>query len=255
MKSPDTQPLAPAPVPADVGIVMALAIEAGYLCDSLKRVRRYTAQTPSIIEGELAGKIVAVVLTGAGKAAARHGSEVLIAGHRPRWIISAGFAGSLDSSLARNDLVIPHQVIDLGGNLIAIDKSIPDLPGVKRTEGRLLTVDRLIAHSSEKADLRQLHGADLIDMETSTVALLAHDRSLRFLAIRVISDDASAELPAEVARLLAHSGSYRMGVALRAVWQRPSVLKDFWTLHARALESADRLATCIRRVLEVLPPA
>ncbi|MGB2607660.1 MAG: nucleoside phosphorylase, partial [Isosphaeraceae bacterium] len=85
MKNPDAQPLAPAPVPADVGIVMALAIEAGYLCDSLKRVRRYTAQTHSIIEGELAGKIVVVVLTGAGKAAARHGSEVLIAGHRPRW--------------------------------------------------------------------------------------------------------------------------------------------------------------------------
>jgi len=242
-------------VPADVGIVMALAIEAGYLCDSLRRVRRYTAQTHSIIEGELAGKIVAVVLTGPGKAAASHGSQVLLAGHRPRWMISAGFAGGIDPSLARNDLVIPHQVIDLGGNLIAIDRSIPDLPGVKRTEGRLLTVDRLIASPAEKAGLRQSHGADLIDMETSSVALLARDRSLRFLAIRVISDDASGELPAEVARLLAHSGSYRMGVALRAVWHRPSLLKDFWTLHTRALESADRLATCIRRVLEVLPPA
>ena len=255
MKNPDAQPLASAPVPADVGIVMALAIEAGYLCDSLKRVRKYTAQTHSIIEGELAGKIVAVVLTGPGKAAARHGTEVLIAGHRPRWIISAGFAGGLDPALARNDLVIPHQVIDLEGNLIAIEASIPSLRGVKCADGRLLTVDRLIAHPAEKAGLRQLHGADLIDMETSAVALLAQDRSLRFLAIRLISDDASAELPAEVARLLAHSGSYRMGVALRAIWHRPSALKDFWNLHTRALESADRLAACIRRVLEVLPPA
>ncbi len=255
MNNPDSQPLAPAPVPADVGIVMALAIEAGYLCDNLKRVRRYTACTHSIIEGELAGKIVAIVLTGAGRAAARHGSEVLLAGHRPRWIISAGFAGGLDPSLARNDLVIPHEVLDLGGNLVAIDRSIPDLRGVTRTAARLLTVDRLIARPAEKADLRQLHAADLIDMETSAVAALARDRSLRFLAIRVISDDAGAELPAEVARLLVHSGSYRMGVALRAVWHRPSVLKDFWTLHARALESSDRLATCIQRVLEVLPPA
>ncbi len=255
MSSPDTQPLAPPPVPADVGIVVALAIEAGYLCDSLQRVRKYTAHTHSIIEGELAGRIVAIVLTGAGKAAARHGTEVLLAGHRPRWIISAGFAGGLDPSLARNDMVFPHEVIDLGGNLIGIDRSIPSLRGVKRTEGRLLTVDQLIARPAQKADLRELHAADLIDMETSTVALLARDRSLRFLAIRVISDDAGAELPAEVARLLAHSGSYRMGVALRAVWHRPSLLKDFWTLHARALESADRLATCIRRVLEVLPPA
>ena len=254
MKNPDAQPLAPAPVPADVGIVMALAIEAGYLCDSLKRVRKYTAQTHSIIEGELAGKIVVVLLTGAGKVAARHGSEVLIAGHRPRWIISAGFAGALDPSLARSDLVIPRDVIDLAGNLIAIDRSIPDLPGVRSTVARLLTVDRLIARPTEKADLRRLHAAELIDMETSAVALLARDRCVRFLAIRVISDDAGAELPPEVARLLAHSGSYRTGAALRAIWHRPSVLKDFWTLHAHALESADRLATCIRRVLEVLPP-
>jgi adenosylhomocysteine nucleosidase len=255
MKSPDSQPLAPAPVPADVGIVMALAIEAGYLCDSLKRVRKYTAKTHSIIEGELAGKIVAVVVSGAGKAAARHGTEVLIAGHHPRWIISVGVAGALDPALARNDLVIPHQVIDLDGNLVEIEAEMPDLRGVKRTIGRLLTFDRLVARATEKADLRQLHGADLIDMETSAVAQLARERSLRFLPIRVISDDSRAELPAEVARLLAHSGSYRMGVALRAIWHRPAVLKDFWTLHARALESSDRLATCIRRVLEVLPPA
>jgi adenosylhomocysteine nucleosidase len=255
MKNSDAQPLAPAPVPADVGIVMALAIEAGYLCDSLKRVRKYTTQSHSIIEGELAGKIVVVVLTGAGQAAARHGAELLIAGHRPRWIIAAGFAGGLDPSLSRNDLVIPHQVIDLEGNLLAIEASIPNLPGVKRTEGRLLTVDRLIARPAEKADLRQLHGADLIDMETSAVARLAHERRLRFLAVRVISDDAGAELPAEVARLLAHSGSYRVGAALRAIWQRPSTVKDFWSLHARALESADRLAACLRRVLDVLPPA
>ena len=151
--------------------------------------------------------------------------------------------------------MIPHEVVDLEGNVNSIDASMPDLRGLKRREGRLLTVDRLIAHSSEKADLRQLHGADLIDMETSAVAHLARERSLRFLPIRVISDDAGTELPAELARLLPHSGSYRMGVALRAIWHRPSALKDFWTLHARALESSDRLATCIRRVLEVLPPA
>ena len=41
--------------------------------------------------------------------------------------------------------MIPHQVIDLEGNLIAIEASIPSLRGVKRADGRLLTVDRLIA--------------------------------------------------------------------------------------------------------------
>jgi adenosylhomocysteine nucleosidase len=124
-----------------------------------------------------------------------------------------------------------------------------------RTSGRLLTVDRIIASSAEKARTRQKHQADLIDMETSALALMARERLLRFLSVRVISDDASAELPPEIATLLAHTGSYRAGAALRALWQRPSALKDFWTLHARALESADRLAGCLRRLIETLPGA
>ncbi len=244
MKNSDRQPLAPAPVPADVGIVMALAIEAGHFSDSLKRVRKYTAHSHAVIEGELGGKIVALILTGPGKAAARHGTEVLIAGHRPRWIVSAGFAGGLDPALARNDLVIPGEVIDGDGNALTIDSPIQELPGVKRMQGRLITVDRLIARPTEKADLRQLHGADLVDMETSPVALLARDRAVRFLAVRVISDDADAELPAEVARMMSHSGSYQIGMAMRAIWHRPSTVKDFWSLYCarpRVCRSAGNL--------------
>ena len=64
MRDPDVQRLAPAPVPADVGIVMALPIEAGYLTDSLNKVRKYSARTHTVVEGELAGKIVAVILAG-----------------------------------------------------------------------------------------------------------------------------------------------------------------------------------------------
>jgi adenosylhomocysteine nucleosidase len=255
MKNPDEQRLAPSPVPADVGIVMALPIEAGYLCDALSKVRKYAARTYSIIEGELSGKLVVLVLSGAGRAAARRGAEVLLAGHRPRWLLSAGFAAGIDPALARNDLVLPAEVMDLEGSLIEIDGECRTLPGVRRADGRLLTVDRVIARSAEKAELRQTHGADLVDMETSALALLARERSLRFLAVRVVSDDATADLPPDVGRLLAHSGSYRLGLALRTIWQRPSTLKDFWRLHAHALEASDRLAICIKRLLAMLPPA
>ena len=52
-----------------------------------------------VIEGEYCGKIVAVAVGGMGRAAARRAADVLIAGHRPRWLISAGFAGALESRL------------------------------------------------------------------------------------------------------------------------------------------------------------
>jgi adenosylhomocysteine nucleosidase len=253
MSKPDAQQLAPPPAPADVGIVMALPIEAGYLLDSMTRVRRYSARAHSIVEGELAGKLLAIIVSGPGKPAARRGAELLIAGHRPRTVISAGFAGALDPGLARNDLVLPHEVCDLHGQRLEVEGMTSPPPGINRASGRLLTLDRVITVPAEKADLRALHQADLIDMETVAIAHLSRERSFRFLSVRIISDTAAEELPPEVARLLSHSGTYRVGVAIRAIWQRPSALKDFWALHARALESADRLARCLTRILEVLP--
>ena len=41
---------------------------------------------------------------------------------------------------------------------------------------------------------------------------------------------------------LTKSGGYRVGAALRAIWNRPSALKDFWSLHENAQEAADKLS-------------
>src|SRR5438105_4614200 len=84
--------VAPAPDPADVGIVAALPLEVGDLIDRLRGVRKYQAASVSVIEGESHGKIVVVAVAGVGRPAARRATGVLLAGHRPSWIISAGFA-------------------------------------------------------------------------------------------------------------------------------------------------------------------
>ena len=90
-------------------------------------------------------------------------------------------------------------------------------------------------------------------METSAVAAVCNERLVRFLSIRVISDDAHVDLPDEIAALLSSQGSYRMGAVLRALWRRPSSLKDFWTLYERALEAAGRLAKFVAQCLDDLP--
>ena len=118
---------------------------------------------------------------------------------------------------------------------------------------KLLTVDRVVLRSSEKDELHRATGADLVDMETSEVAALCAQRLVRFLSVRIISDDAQSELPREVASILNKSGSYQIGAALRAIWNRPSSLKDFWSLHGQAMESADRLAEFVAHCLARLP--
>jgi adenosylhomocysteine nucleosidase len=134
-------------------------------------------------------------------------------------------------------------VLDLDGRRFAIDVGIgPDGRGPRIRSGRLVTVDGIVRTAAEKAELRARTGADVVDMETCGVAALCSERSVKFLAIRVVSDDARRDLPPEVAALLTRSGSYRVGAAVRAIWQRPSSLKDFWSLHEHAQEAADRLA-------------
>jgi adenosylhomocysteine nucleosidase len=236
-----------------VGIIAALPIEVGDLIDRLERVRKYHSASVPMIEGEYAGRIVVVAVGGVGRAAARRAADLVVAGHQPRWLVSAGFAGALNPTLARHDVVLAHEIIDPEGLRfpVAIPEALGD--GQRYVHGRLLTVDRIIAQPEEKQELHSGFGADLVDMESSAVAELCSQKLLRFLSVRVISDDAGTVLPREVATLLAHTGSYRVGAALRALWHRPASLKDFWLLHERALESSDRLAKFLVRCLDELP--
>jgi adenosylhomocysteine nucleosidase len=231
-------------VAVDVGIVAALAVEVGFLIERLTGVRRYTGAGHTVVEGECGGKLVGVVVSGMGRAAARRGAELLLDGHRPRWLVSAGFAGALDPGLERYAIVMPNDVVDTDHHHYAIDVRVPPrgVGGPTIRTGRLLTVDRLVATAAEKAQLRRQFGADLVDMETSVVAALCSARAVRFLSIRVISDDAQTNLPPEIVTLLTRTGTYRIGAALRALWNRPSRIKDFWALHEQVQESGDRLA-------------
>jgi len=244
---------APAPVHADVGIVAAMSIEVGFLTDRLTRVRKYAGPRHSVIEGEAGGKIVALIVGGMGRGPAAEATSVLIDGHRPRWVVSAGFAGALDPALQRYDAVLPGEVVTLEGGRFAVDALDAPGRGPRTRGGRLVTVDAIVRTAAEKAALREKTGADLVDMETSAVAEVCRERAARFLAVRVVSDDAEAELPPEVATLMTRSGSYRVGAAFRAVWNRPSSLKDFWALHSQAQESADRLADVVLASLARLP--
>ncbi|MGE3819694.1 MAG: nucleoside phosphorylase, partial [Isosphaeraceae bacterium] len=108
---PDSPAPAPAPTAADVGIVAALEIEVGYLIDRLEGVRRYSGAAGTVVEGVHADKLVAVIVGGVGRVAARNATTTLLDGHRPRWIVSAGFAGALDPDLRRNDVLLPHEIV------------------------------------------------------------------------------------------------------------------------------------------------
>jgi len=234
------------PPPCHLGIVFALGIESGCFEDRLRGLVTIRGNGFVAREGGLDGRRVALILSGAGRDNAARAAELLIAGHQPRRVVSAGFAGALDPRLNRHDILVADCMVDADGAEVPVDLP-PELleaacqPGVHR--GRLLTVDRVVRLPAEKRAMFERFQASAVDMETIAVAEVCRRRRVAFSSIRVIGDAADEELPRDVERLLVQkTGAARLGAAVRAVCRRPSSLKDLYRLGENALASSERLA-------------
>ena len=248
---------AAAPPPAEepktchFGVVFAMGIESGCFEDLLQGVLTIRGSGFTLREGGLRGRRVVVILSGPGRKNAARATEVLIDGHRPARVVSAGFAGGLSSQLKRNDILIADRLLDTSGGadipVCAVDGDQHDRqeclssPGVHR--GPLLTADHVVRLPEERKSLFQRYGALAVDMETFAVAEVCRRRQVAFSSIRVINDLADERLPHDVEHLLTQkTGAARLGAALGAVWQRPASFKDMYQLRENALIASGRLA-------------
>lgn len=239
-----------------VGLVFALGIEAGGLVDRLSGVVHNSGQGFVAHEGGLHGRRLVLLECGVGRQAAAQGTRALLQGHRPRWVISAGFAGALQPELRQGDIVMANEIADAGGLRLAIDFKIGEAalarsPGLHI--GRLLTVDSIVRTPAEKRALGQQHGALAVDMESSAVAEVCRDERVRFLSVRVISDTVDRELPADVDYLVRRKTMLgRLGAATGAIVRRPGSIKDLWQLKEDAIAASDRLAKFLSGVVTQL---
>jgi adenosylhomocysteine nucleosidase len=240
-----------------IGLVFAMPIEAGGLVDRLSGVIKTEGAGFAAREGGLGGKRLVLIESGIGREAAARATQALIAGHQPRWIISAGFAGGLHTDLARGDILLANQIVDLGGRQLDIDfkldrETIAAQRGLH--VGRLLTVDRIIADPAEKESLGQRHDAVAVDMESIAVAQVCRDAQVRFLPVRVISDPVGSALPTDIDYLIKrHSTAGKLGAAFGAIVRRPASIKDMWQLKEDALVASERLAGFLTGIIAQLP--
>ena len=111
MRKRPTLPPAEEPKPCHLGIVFALGIESGCFEDLLGGVVTIRGNGFVAREGGLHGRRVVIILSGPGRQHAARATEVLIDGHRPGRVISAGFAGGLSPELKRNDILIADRLL------------------------------------------------------------------------------------------------------------------------------------------------
>lgn len=242
------------------GIVFALPIEADAFGRGVRDVVSLEAAGLTFHEGRIDGRSIAWCVGGAGAAAAAKATRLLIAGHRPRIVVTAGFTGALDPALSRGTVVMPTRALCQSGRS-PLELFAPTEPSGTSASSptisigaTIVTVADVVTSTVAKQSLAAATSAMIVDMETYAVAEAARTAGLPCAAVRVVSDTAGQELPREVAALARpQSGMRRLGTALGAIGRRPRTAIDFWQLWENAVVDGRTLGHAIEDFCRRLP--
>jgi nucleoside phosphorylase len=171
-----------------IAVTFALPAESARFRRRLKRVQHQGAIMCGFSDrGE---EQVCVVHTGVGGSECEKRLTTYLRNDNPRLVISSGFCGSANHSLAIGDI------------LLASNYSTPDLLGRAQELlagaiiGRLFSASRTIDSLQDRYAIGRAHNAVAIDMETEVIARICTNRQIPLLSARVVSDSPAAPFPA-----------------------------------------------------------
>ena len=239
-----------------LGLIFALPIEAHTFERRACDIKDFQGQGCVIFEGRLSNHPIVWAISGVGRDAASHAAQLMVDGHQPHTLISAGFAGALTPGLEHGTVVIPNRILDDHHECIYTlpqDEQIAFLAEETIKNTTLVTVDSVVSSKEEKFQLREESHADLVDMESAAVARIAQEADVRFLAVRVISDTSEETLPPEVSRLSQpQSPMHRFGAALAAITRRPRAVSDLWKLWEQGMSCSRTLADQLEQITQAI---
>ena len=240
-----------------LGIIFALPIEAHTFERRLGNATKYQGQKSVIYEGHVFDHPVVWTISGVGREAAQNAAQLMIDGHQPHTLVSAGFAGALAPNLEHGTVLVPERILDDNQQCIYplghSDQTLWPVGKIVDSNTTLITVNSVITSKEEKARLRQETHADLVDMESAAVALVAQNANVQFLAVRAISDTSEETLPPEVSRLSQpQSPMHRFGAALAAITRRPAVVTDLWRLWEQGMSCSRTLADRLEQIAQTI---
>jgi len=107
------------------------------------------------------------------------------------FLVSAGFAGSLNHELRVNDLLVAKNF-----STVDLKHAQLSLSNVSVHAANVLTVPALIDSSEERERIARESGASAVDMETEFIARACAAHGIPLLSLRVITDTPNQPFPA-----------------------------------------------------------
>ena len=159
-----------------------------------------------------------LVANGAGAHHAAAAVDAALVGFRPDAIVSIGFCGALDPSLAIADIVV-------GSTIFAEGRAFPAEPPVtvaRHRLGPICSIDHVASTAREKSALRTT-GAIAVEMEAAGVAQKAHTLGVPFFCIKSVTDLANETMANDFNAVLRSDGHFDTMKILASSLRRPWV--------------------------------
>lgn len=249
-----------APLKYDLGVIFSSRSAAGGLLDMLDgRIVSHAARFAAH-EGGLRGRrLVVAAAEPKRKSKTKHANlaakvtEAMIAGHKPRWVIAAGFAAALVPTMKQGDLVIADAVLGPDGRRLSLDLKVgramfAETPGL--CLGPVLGLDPPPRTREQKRRRGKQTSAVAVDAAVLAVAEVCRERKTPFFAVHVIRETLEDELPADLDHLQKQQSiAGKFGALGGALFRRPGSMKDLWKLKEDSLLASDRLAKFLATIV------
>lgn len=182
---------------------------------------------------------VFVLLTGIGRTNAERTVRGFLERSPGALVLTCGFAGGLNPELKIGDVIF--LTVDP-----TLDASL-DRAGAK--PAGFFCSSRMVTTAREKAELRQITGADAVEMESEAIHALCRERGLPCATVRVISDTADEDLPLDFNQVAKSDLSLDYRKLALAIAKSPGTIPALLRLQRNCRFAAQRLADTLVQVI------
>ncbi|MBL8149594.1 MAG: hypothetical protein JNN15_06665 [Blastocatellia bacterium] len=145
-----------------------------------------------------------ICLTGMGPKNSLQNSRLFLRNQRADFVLISGLAAGLVKECRVGSVALYYECLSLqaASNCLKFDQGLGSLvkkalteADIEVTEGRTVTVSKVVSTKEEKRELAENYQAIALDMETHSLATACFEEGLPCVAFRTISDGSETDIP------------------------------------------------------------
>lgn len=179
-------------------------------------------------------------VTGIGRRNAAESIREAVAAVQPECILTCGFAGGLNPTLALGTVVFDHDYN------AGVSDSLSDLGAFP---AKFYCSKRVAITTQEKRSLWESTGADAVEMESSVIRNLCREWKIPSATIRVISDTAHDDLPLDFNALMTSEDRIHYGKLAFAILKSPRKIQQLIAFQRQTVIAARELGRVLNELL------